>query len=140
MPDELDRCLNALIINGDVNRAYRLAAALNQMELANMETWRYHFDSAFKALGVIEKKAPYNQWLSEFKKNFKVAAETGVDEAILPAIKVVESCILTGQLGEAERVMEETAALLTAQKCQPFTAHIPGNPAWPRQTGAQTRA
>ena len=115
LPDELDRCLNALIINGDFKRAYRLAAALNQTELANMETWRYHFDSAFKALGVIEEKAPYNQWLSNFKKNFKIVAETRVDEAILPAVKVVESCILTGQLGEAKRIMEETAALLTAR-------------------------
>ena len=115
LPDELDRCLNALIINGDFNRAYRLAATLNQSELANMEMWRYRFDAAFKALGIIEAKAPYNQWLNDFQKNFKVAAETEIDSTILPAVKVAESCVLTGQPGEAERIMQSTAALLEAR-------------------------
>ena len=115
LPDELDRCLNALIINGDFKRAYRLAATLNQSKLANMEMWRYRFDAAFKALGIIEATPPYNQWLNDFKKNFKVAAETEIDSTILPAVKVAESCVLTGQPGEAERIMQSTAALLEAR-------------------------
>ena len=115
LPDELGRCLNALIINGDFNRAYRLAATLDQSELANMEMWRYRFDDAFKALGITEAKAPYHQWLSDFKKNFKVAAETEIDGTILPAVKIAESCILTGQTAKADGIMRSTAALLEAR-------------------------
>ncbi|MCP4847786.1 MAG: tetratricopeptide repeat protein [Verrucomicrobiaceae bacterium] len=115
LPDELDRCLNALIINGDFNRAYRLAATLDQSELANMEMWRYRFDDAFKALGIAEAKAPYDKWLSDFKKDFKVAAETEIDGTILPAVKIAESCILTGQTAKADGIMRSTAALLEAR-------------------------
>ena len=116
LPDELDRCLNALIINGDFNRAFRLAGEMNRTELANMETWRYRFDEAFKALGVTEKNAPYKQWLGEFKDNFKITSEKQIDTAIMPAVKVAEGCILTGQLEEAQRIMQETATLLQARK------------------------
>ncbi len=115
LPDELDRCLNALILNGDINRAYRLAATLDPSELVNMEMWRYRYDAAFKALGITEKTTPYDNWLGEFKKNFKVGAETEIDIAILPAVKVAESCVLTGQRGEAERIMHATAQLLKAR-------------------------
>lgn len=115
MPDELDRCLNALIINGDITRAYRLAATLNRSELVNMEMWRYRFDAAFKALGITEETAPYDNWLREFNKNFKVEAETEIDAAILPAVKVAESCVLTGQTVEAERIMHSTAQVLKAR-------------------------
>ena len=116
LPDELDRCLNALIINGDFNRAFRLAGKMNRTELANMETWRYRFDEAFKALGVTEKNAPYKQWLGEFKDNFKITSEKQIDTAIMPAVKVAEGCILTGQLEEAQKIMQETATLLQARK------------------------
>jgi Flp pilus assembly protein TadD len=115
LPDELDRCLNALILNGDINRAYRLAATLNQSELVNMEMWRYRFDAAFKALGITEKTAPYDNWLHEFNKSFKVGAETEIDAAILPAVKVAESCVLTGQTVEAQRIMHSIAQVLKAR-------------------------
>jgi predicted Zn-dependent protease len=115
-PDELDRCLNALIINGDFKRAFRLAGEMNRTEVANMETWRYRFDEAFKALGVTEDGAPYRQWLEGFKDNFKITSEKQIDAAIMPAVKVTEGCILTGQLEEAQRIMRETAALLEARK------------------------
>ena len=39
--DELGRCLNALIINGEASRAFELAKRANSSELFDMEMWRY---------------------------------------------------------------------------------------------------
>ena len=112
MKDELGRCLNALIINGEASRAFKLAQRASGSELFNMEMWRYNFDAAFQSIGIETKKAPYDNWLKKYEANFKANTEEAVRKSLYPAGQLANACSLTGQDAEAKRIMKRSGELL----------------------------
>ena len=113
MKDELGRCINALVINGDAKRAFSLTQKAKGTELFDMEMWRYNFDSAFKSIGITEKKGPYSNWLNEYEKSFKFGNEGVIQNSLSPAAQLASACYLTGQIDEARRIMNKVKELLT---------------------------
>ena len=111
--DELGRCLNALIINGEASRAFELAKRASGSELFDMEMWRYNFNAAFQSLGIETKKAPYDNWLKNYEENFKADTEETVRKSLNPAGQLAAACSLTGQDEEAKRIMKISEELLT---------------------------
>jgi len=114
--DELGRCLNALIINGEAFRAFELTKRVNGSELFDMEMWRYNFDAAFQSIGIETKKAPYENWLGKYEKNFKANTEETARKSLDPAGQLARACFLTGQDKEAERIMKLSGKLLIKHK------------------------
>ena len=114
--DELGRCLNALIINGEASRAFELTKRANGPELFDMEMWRYNFDAAFQSIGIETKKAPYQDWLKKYEGNFKGNTEEAARKSLDPAGQLATACFLTGQYEEAERIMELSKKLLIKNK------------------------
>ncbi|MDC0048765.1 hypothetical protein OAL09_05430 [Verrucomicrobia bacterium] len=114
--DELGRCLNALIINGEASRAFELAKRANSSELFDMEMWRYNFDAAFQSIGIETKKAPYDNWLKKYEENFKADTEETVRKSLNPAGQLATACSLTGQDEEAKRIMKISEKLLIKNK------------------------
>ena len=112
MKDELGRCINALVINGEVKRAFSLTKKAKGKELFDMEMWRYNFDSAFNAIGITEKKGPYTNWLNEYEKSFKFENEGVIQSSLFPAGQLASACYLTGQIDEARRIMDRVKGLL----------------------------
>ncbi|MED6300365.1 MAG: hypothetical protein VX860_09770, partial [Verrucomicrobiota bacterium] len=110
--DELGRCLNALIINGEASRAFKLAKRASGSELLNMEMWRYNFDAAFQSIGIETKKAPYDNWLKKYEENFKADTEVTLRKSLSPAGQLATACSLTGQDEEAKRIMKISEKLL----------------------------
>ncbi|MEC9327180.1 MAG: hypothetical protein VYC63_04650, partial [Verrucomicrobiota bacterium] len=110
--DELGRCLNALIINGEASRAFKLAQRASGSELFNMEMWRYNFDAAFQSIGIETKKAPYDNWLKKYEENFKADTEETLRKSLYPAGQLATACSLTGQDEEAKRIMKISEKLL----------------------------
>ena len=110
--DELGRCLNALIINGEASRAFKLAQRAKGAELFDMEMWRYNFDNAFQSIGIGTKKAPYDNWLKKYETNFKANTEEAVRKSLDPAGQLANACSLTGQDAEAKRIMKRSGELL----------------------------
>ena len=115
MPDEADRCMNALILNGAPEQAFQLAKDLEDGSLLEMEVWRYDFDSAFETMGVKADDAPFDAWLAEFAKEFKVRKEEEIHAAILPAGRLASVCALTGQEEAAANIFRNVARLLEAE-------------------------
>ncbi len=112
MKDELGRCLNALIINGEASRAFELAKRASGSELFDMEMWRYNFDAAFQSIGIKTKKAPYDNWLKKYEENFKADTEETLRKSLDPAGQLATTCSLTGQDEEAKRIMKISEKLL----------------------------
>jgi tetratricopeptide (TPR) repeat protein len=115
MPDEADRCMNALILNGSPEKAFQLAADLKDGSLLEMEVWRYDFDSAFEIMGVKADDAPFDAWLEKFAKEFKVRNEQEIQGAILPAGRLASVCALTGQKDASAKIFRNVARLLEAE-------------------------
>ena len=115
MKDELGRCINALIMNGEANSAFDLTRKAKGKELFDMELWRYNFDAAFSSIGIQKERGPYSMWLQEYEKTFKFGNEGEVQDSLFPAGQLASACFLTGQIGEAERIMQKVKELLDKQ-------------------------
>ena len=113
MKDELGRCINALVINGEASAAFSLTKKVKGKEIFDMELWRYNFDEAFNSLGIQEKKGPYSKWLQDYESSFSAKNEGELQESLFPAGQLASACYLTGQVDEAERIFEKIKDLLT---------------------------
>ena len=112
MRDELGRCINALVINGEARNAFKLTQEAKGKELFDMELWRYNFDAAFESMGIKEKKGPYSKWLQDYESSFNAKNEGELQESLFPAGQLASACYLTGQIDEAERIFEKIKELL----------------------------
>ena len=113
MKDELGRCINALVINGEASAAFSLTKKVKGKEIFDMELWRYNFDEAFNSIGIQEKKGPYSKWLQDYESSFSAKNEGELQESLFPAGQLASACYLTGQVDEAERIFEKIKDLLT---------------------------
>ena len=113
MKDELGRCINALVINGEASAAFSLTKKVKGKEFFDMELWRYNFDEAFNSIGIQEQKGPYSKWLQDYESSFSAKNEGELQESLFPAGQLASACYLTGQVDEAERIFEKIKDLLT---------------------------
>ena len=113
MKDELGRCINALVINGEASAAFSLTKKVKGKEIFDMELWRYNFDEAFNSIGIQEQKGPYSKWLQDYESSFSAKNEGELQESLFPAGQLASACYLTGQVDEAERIFEKIKDLLT---------------------------
>ncbi|MBA4715736.1 MAG: tetratricopeptide repeat protein [Verrucomicrobiales bacterium] len=112
MKDELGRCINALVINGEAIAAFSLTKKVKGKEIFDMELWRYNFDEAFNSIGIQKKKGPYSKWLQNYESSFKAKNEGELQESLFPVGQLASACYITGQIDEAERILEKIKEIL----------------------------